>query len=137
MTAGRTPDPGVARVSTPSLLALAVTAFVVELALFGGVGAVAYDAAGAGLRGWVSAAVATAAVLVLWGLLIAPKAPYRLPTGARLVATAALCVGTAYGLVQAGFTTWGWFVGVAGLAVVTAQLVIPTAHQSGPPASGA
>ncbi len=33
MSAGRTPDPGAAVVSTPSLLALAVTAFVVEVAM--------------------------------------------------------------------------------------------------------
>lgn len=132
MSPARTPDPGAAAVSTPSLLALAVTAFVVELALFGGVGAVAHHAAGGGLRGWVAAVVATLAVLVLWGVLIAPRARRRLPTGARLLVSAALCVGTAYGLVQAGFTGWGWFVGLAGLLVVGAQLVLPSRHPEPP-----
>jgi hypothetical protein len=130
VSAGRTPDPGAAVVSTPSLLALAVTAFVVEVALFGGVGAVAHHAAGGGARGWVAAVLATAGVLVLWGLLIAPKARARLGTGPRLVVTGALCVGTAYGLVQAGYAGWGWFVGVAGLVVVAAQLVLPR-HATG------
>jgi hypothetical protein len=125
VSAGRTPDPGAAVVSTPSLLALAVTAFVVEVALFGGVGAVAHHAAGGGARGWVAGVLATAGVLVLWGLLLAPRARARLGTGSRLVLTSALCVGTAYGLVHAGFTWWGWFVGVVGLSVVAAQLVLP------------
>jgi hypothetical protein len=121
----RTPDPGASVVSTPSLLALAVTAFVVELALFGGVGAVAHHVAGGGARGWLAAVLATGGVLVLWGLFIAPRARARLGTGSRLVLTSALCVFTAYGLVQAGFTWWGWFVGVVGLSVVAAQLVLP------------
>ena len=128
MSAARTPDPGATGVSTPSLLALAVTAFVVELALFGGVGAVAHHATGGGAKGWAAAVLATLAVLVLWGVLIAPKARLRLPPLARVVVSAALCVGTAYGLVQAGFPTWGWFVGLAGLVVVAAQLVLPAAH---------
>ena len=59
--------------STPSLLALAVVAFVVELALFGGVGAIALEVVGGGLAGWLAAAAATAAILVFWGLLMAPE----------------------------------------------------------------
>lgn len=126
MNAGPTGARGAERVSTGSLLGLAVTAFVVELALFGGVGAIAHGAAGGALRGWVAAVLATAAVLLLWGLLVAPKARFRLGAVARVVVSAALCVGTAYGLVQTDRLEWGWFVGLAGLAVVAAQLVLPT-----------
>ena len=81
--------------STPSLFALAVVAFAVELALFCGVGAIAYELVGGGLSGWLAAAGATVAILVFWGLLIAPKARRRLATTPRLVVTALLCVGTA------------------------------------------
>lgn len=120
-----TPGHGPELMSTPSLLALAVVAFVVELALFGGVGAIAYELVDGGIAGWVAGLAATGAVVVLWGLLIAPKARRRLATGPRLLVSAALCVGTAYGLISVGHETWGWFVGLAGVAVVAAQVVLP------------
>ena len=119
------PGHGAALMSTPSLFALAVVAFAVELALFCGVGAIAHELAGGGLAGWLAAAGATVAVLVFWGLLVAPKARRRLATGPRLVVTAALCVGTAAGLVATGHPWWGGFVGVAGIAVVVAQVALP------------
>ncbi len=122
-----TPGHGPELFSTPSLFALAVVAFVVELALFGGVGAIAFRAAGGGWSGWLAALAATVLVLVVWGLFVAPKGRLRLGTGARVLVSAALCVGTAYGLVAAGWPRWGWFVGVAGLAVVAAQVALPTA----------
>ncbi len=123
----RTPTPGHGAdlISTPSLLALAVVAFAVELALFGGVGAIAYEVVGGGLAGWLTAAAATAAILVVWGLLMAPKAKRRLTTTPRLVVSAALCLGTAYGLIAVGHPWWGWFVGIAGIAVVVAQVALP------------
>lgn len=130
-----TPGHGPELFSTPSLLALAVVAFVVELALFGGVGAVAFDAAGRGWTGWVAALAATALVLLVWGLFIAPKGRLRLGTGARVLLSGALCVATAYGLVTAGWPRWGWFVGVAGFVVVAAQVVLPqapAAHETQP-----
>jgi hypothetical protein len=117
--------------STPSLFALAVVAFAVELALFGGVGAIAHDVVGGGLSGWLAAAAATAGIVVLWGLFMAPKAKRRLATTPRLVVAAALCVGTAYGLVQVGHSWWGWFVGIAGIAVVAAQVALPQAAGEG------
>lgn len=126
-----TPGHGPQLFSTPSLLALAVVAFVVELALFGGVGAIAFDAAGRGWAGWLAALAATALVLVVWGLFVAPKGRLRLGAGARVVLSGALCVATAYGLVAAGWPRWGWFVGVAGLVVVAAQVVLPAAHGEG------
>ena len=122
-----TPGHGTELVSTPSLLALAVVAFVVELALFGGVGAVAFRAAGGGWPGWLAALAATALVLLVWGLFVAPKGRLRLGAGARVVLSAALCVGTALALVASGWPRWGWFVGLAGIAVVAAQVVLPTA----------
>jgi hypothetical protein len=125
-----TPGHGPELFSTPSLLALAVVAFVVELALFGGVGAIAHHASGGGLRGWVAAAAATVAVLVLWALFMAPKGKFRLGPGARVVVAAILVLATAYGLVDAGWSAWGWFVGIAGVAVVAAQLVLPTSDQN-------
>ena len=69
-----TPGHGPELFSTPSLLALAVVAFVVELALFGGAGAIAHHAVGGGLVGWVAAVVAVAAVLILWGCSWRPRA---------------------------------------------------------------
>lgn len=125
--AAPTPGHGADLMSTPTLFALAVVAFAVELALFGGVGAIAYEVAGGGLRGWLAAAAATAGILVLWGLFMAPRAKRRLATTPRLVVSAALCIGTAYGLVQTGHPWWGWFVGVAGIAVVVAQVALPQA----------
>ncbi len=119
--------PGPQLVSTPTLLVLAVLAFAVELALFGGVGAIAYVAVGGGVAGWLAALVATAAVVVMWGVLMAPRARHRLGTGPRLLVSAVLSVATAVGLVLAGLPLWGWFVGVAGVAVVAAQAVLPGA----------
>lgn len=127
--ARRTPGHGPELFSTPSLLVLAFVAFVVELALFGGAGAIAHHAVGGGLRGWLAAAAATAAVIVLWGLFMSPKGKFRLGAGIRIVVSAVLCLATAYGLVDAGWSAWGWFVGIAGMAVVAAQVVLPTADQ--------
>jgi hypothetical protein len=113
--------------STPSLMALAVVAFAVELALFGGVGAIAYELVGGGLSGWLAALAATAVVVVFWGALMAPRARRRLATTPRLVVSAALCVGTAYGLITVDHPWWGWFVGIAGIVVVAAQVALPRA----------
>jgi hypothetical protein len=119
--------PSAQLVSTPSLLVLAVLAFAVELALFGGVGAIAYVAVGGGVAGWLAALAGTAAVVVLWGVLMAPRARHRLGTGPRLLVSAVLSVATAVGLLLADLPLWGWFVGVAGVAVVAAQAVLPGA----------
>ena len=80
-----TPGHGPDLMSTPSLFALAVVAFAVELALFCGVGRDRLRAGRRGLSGWLAAAGATVAILVFWGLLVAPKARRRLATGPRLV----------------------------------------------------
>ena len=126
---GSTPTPGHGPdlMSTPSLLALAVVAFVVELALFGGVALIFYQSGGGDLGGWLSAAVATAGILTFWGLLMAPRAKRRLATTPRLVVSGLLCLFTAYGLLQGGYPWWGGFVGIAGIAVVAAQVALPRA----------
>jgi Protein of unknown function (DUF2568) len=122
-----TPGHGVDLMSTPSLFALAVVAFAVELALFGGVALIFYQTFEGGPAGWLAAVVATAGILAFWGLLMAPRAKRRLAKTPRLVVSALLCVFTADGLFQGGYPWWGWFVGVAGIAVVVAQLVLPQA----------
>ena len=126
---GSTPTPGHGPdlMSTPSLLALAVVAFVVELALFGGVALIFYQSGGGDLGGWLSAAVATVGILAFWGLFMAPRATRRFPTTLRLVVSALLCLFTAYGLLQGGYPWWGGFVGIAGIAVVAAQVALPRA----------
>lgn len=123
--------PGGHRLTTPGLVVLAAVAFVVELALFGGVGAVALRAAGGGVTGWVAALAATAAVLVLWGVFMAPRGRRRLAPGPRTALAALLVYATAVGLVLEGFTVWGWFLGVAGVAVVVAQTVLQPADPGG------
>lgn len=122
-----TPGHGADLMSTPSLLVLAVVAFAVELALFGGVALIFYQVAGGGLAGWLSAAVATAGILAFWGLFMAPKASRRLPRTPRLVVSGLLCLFTADGLLQGGYPWWAGFVGVAGIAVVVAQFALPRA----------
>ncbi len=122
-----TPGHGADLMSTPSLFVLAVVAFAVELALFGGVALIFYQVAGGGLAGWLTAAVATAGILAFWGFLMAPRAKNRLPTTPRLVVSALLCVFTADGLLQGGYPWWGWFVGIAGVGVVVAQVALPRA----------
>ncbi len=119
--------------STPALAALAIVAFVTEVALFGGVGAVAFHLAGGGGTGWVAGVAATLAVLVLWGAFMAPKARWRLAVAPRTAVAVVLVWGTAYGLLRTGSTTWGWFVGVAGLAIVAGQTVL---HRPADPPSG-
>ena len=122
-----TPGHGPELFSTPSLLALAFVAFVVELALFGGVGAIAHACGRGGLRGWLAAAAATAAVIVLWGLFMAPKGKFRLGPGARVVVVRPRSAWPRHTASwMPGGRSWGWFVGIAGVAVVAAQLVLPT-----------
>ena len=110
--------------TTPALALVALVAFVTELALFGGVGAIAHHAAGGGAAGWAAAVGATLLVLVLWGLFMAPKARLRLAPGPRTVAAIVLVYGVAFGLLAVDRTAWAWFVGVAGLVVVAAQTVL-------------
>ncbi|MBD3784073.1 MAG: DUF2568 domain-containing protein [Micrococcales bacterium] len=121
--------PGGHRLSTPGLVALAAVAFVVELALFGGVAVVTHDLVGGGASGWALGVLATVVVLVLWGLFMAPKGRRRLRPGPRTAWAVVLVYAVALGLLAGGHTGWAWFVGVAGLAVVAAQTVL---HEAAP-----
>ena len=56
---------------------------------------------------------------------MAPRAKRRLATTPRLVVSALLCLFTADGLLQGGYPWWGWFVAIAGIAVVAAQVALP------------
>ncbi len=96
-----------------------------ELALFGGVGAVAYAAVGHGAAAWAAAAVRTALVLVLWGLFMAPRGRARLAAGPRAAVAVVLVYSVAFGLLRAGHTGWAWCVGIAGLALVAGQVALP------------
>jgi hypothetical protein len=115
-------------VSTPGLALLAVTAFVVELALFVGVGAIAYEVAGGGVGGGAAGVVAVVVVLAVWGLFVAPRARLRLATVPRAAVSVALCLGTGWGLVATGHVRWGWLVALAGVVVVASQVVLPHAE---------
>ncbi|WP_377640469.1 DUF2568 domain-containing protein [Oryzobacter terrae] len=112
----------------PSLALLALTAFLVELALFLGVGVVAHEVADGGLAGAVAAVGAVVVVLAVWGLFIAPKARLRLATVPRAVVSVLLCLGTGWGLVATGHQRWGWVVALAGVVIVAAQVVLPQAE---------
>ncbi len=129
---GAAPPPGPAHdataITTPALLLLAAVAFVTEVALFVGAGVVAYELLGDGERsvaGFAWLVAGSTVVVLFWGLFMAPRSRRRLGTGARVAVALLLCAGTALGLVATGWTWWGWFVGVAGLAVVAAQGVLP------------
>ncbi|MGL5909294.1 MAG: YrdB family protein [Phycicoccus sp.] len=111
--------------STPALLVVAVVAFVVEVAIFGGLGWLGHRAVGGGVAGWATGLTLTVVALVLWGLFMAPRARRRLGSGLRVIVSGVLVAGTAYALVREGTTAWGWFVGVAGAAVVAAQVTLP------------
>ncbi len=115
--------------SRPGLALLAVTAFVVELALFLGVAAAAHGLAGGGVAGGVAGVVALAVVLLVWGLFIAPKARLRLATVPRAAASVALCLGTGWALLATGHPRWGWVVALAGVVIVAAQVVLPHAER--------
>ena len=111
--------------STPSLLALAVVAFAVELALFGGVGAIAYEVVGGGLAGWLGRGRRDGRHPRGVGPAHGPEGETAADHHPAPGGVGALCLGTAYGLITVGHPWWGWFVGIAGIAVVVAQVALP------------
>lgn len=64
-------------------------AFLLELMLVVAVARFGYGLGGAGIAGWVLAALAAFATMALWGYFAAPKSGHRL-TGAGLLAFKAL-----------------------------------------------
>ena len=122
-----TPGHGADLMSTPSLFALAVVAFAVAARP---VLRCRRDRLRAGRR-WASPAgspqpAGTVAILVFWGLLVAPKARRRLATGPRLGSDGP-CSAWARRPASSptGHPWWGGFVGIAGVAVVAAQVALP------------
>jgi hypothetical protein len=116
-------------VTTPGLALLALTAFVVELALFVGAGVLAHELVGGGVAGGAAGVAAVAVLVVVWGLFIAPKSRLRLATVPRAVLSVALCLTTGWGLVATGHVRWGWVVALAGTIIVAAQVVLPQAER--------
>jgi hypothetical protein len=103
--------------------------FVLELALITAVGAGAWDLAGGGGLGALAATVAAAAVVIVWGMAIAPKARRRWPDPNRLVLECALFVIGGIALAATGDVVTGvaFTVASAAVAVAVRQLSAGTA----------
>lgn len=97
------PDPF--RGASPLRAFALVLRFFLELALLGGVGMIAVELTrrAPAWIGWPLAALAVLAVGVVWGALLSPKAPVRLPASARLLLELLLFGAVALGLVLLGF----------------------------------
>ena len=99
---------------------LLVLRFLLELALIAAVGAGAWDLAGGEAAGALAASIAAAAVVVIWGLAIAPKARRRLPDPARLMLEMVLFVTGGLALVATGQTLLGIVFAMTSAAVAVA-----------------
>jgi membrane protein YdbS with pleckstrin-like domain len=94
--------------------------FVLELALITAVGAGAWDLAGGGGLGALAATVAAAAVVIVWGMAIAPKARRRWPYPNRLVHESALFLIGGLALVATDQTLLGIVFAMTSAAVAVA-----------------
>lgn len=70
--------------------------------------------------GWPLAVGAVLAVAALWGALLSPKAPIRLPAPAKLLIELALFAGVALGLAISGH----WLPAAAGLGLWAADRAV-------------
>ncbi|MFT4294679.1 MAG: YrdB family protein [Micropruina sp.] len=85
------------------LVAVALTVrFLLELALLAGVGVIGWQVAPGWWR-WVAVIAGPAAVAVLWGLFLSPRAAVMLPEAARLAIETVLFLGAGAGLFALGF----------------------------------
>ena len=100
----------------PALVPLYALKFLIELVGWAGTGVAAFQLAPGTPLGWVLAFAVPLAVIVLWALFVAPKAPRRLPI-APLVAVELVVFAVA----AIGFAMIGWTV----FALVFAVVVIP------------
>lgn len=100
-----------------------VAAFVVEIALLV-IAVVAVRAlVGGGLGGWFAAGAALLTIGVVWGLLVAPTAPYVLSPGPRAGLAAAIFLAVSGAALWAGLVTTGVLLALIGVPVmVIAQL---------------
>ena len=94
--------------------------FLLEIALIAAVGAGAWDLAGGEAAGALAASIAAAAVVVIWGLAIAPKARRRLPDPARLMLEMVLFVTGGLALAATGQTLLGIVFAMTSAAVAVA-----------------
>jgi hypothetical protein len=94
--------------------------FLAELALIGGVAWLGVRLGGDVAVSVVQAVVGVAAVCVVWGVLMAPRAPRRLPDPARLIVEIVLFGGTGAAIA----TTGAVLAGVIGGAVSIATAVL-------------
>ena len=99
---------------------LLVLRFLLELALIAAVGAGAWTVAGGEAAGALAASIAAAAVVVIWGLAIAPKARRRLPDPARLMLEMVLFVTGGLALAATGQTLLGIVFAMTSAAVAVA-----------------
>lgn len=90
--------------------------FLLELALWGSFTVAAVRLVD-GPVGWVVGLLATAAATVVWGLLLSPRRPVRLPLVARVAIELALFAAAAALLAASGLVT-------AAVALVVAELVV-------------
>ena len=104
-------------VSRPSaaVLALITLRFVLELALWSSFTVSAVRLVD-GPLGWVTGVLLSAAVIVLWAVLLSPRRPVQSPVGVRVAIELALFVLAAALLVMAGLA-------VAGVVLLALELL--------------
>lgn len=106
--------------STPLGWVAGTGAFAVELALICTLAVAAYRLVEGGFLGWLAGAVATVAVVAVWGTWMAPRSTRRLPLPARLVLGCGLVVLAAVLAHLTGLTEWAWWFGAGGLLLMAA-----------------
>lgn len=119
-TGQRASRPAPAPPSSPVGWLAAAGALLVEVALVGTLAVATHRLAGGGVAGWLWAAVATGALLALWGSWMAPRARWRLPLPGRLALGCGLVVLVAALAHPAGLTTWAWWFGATGVVLMVA-----------------
>jgi hypothetical protein len=101
---------------SPWVVVLLGLRFLLELALWASFTVAAVRLVD-GPAGWVIGLLATAAATVVWGLLLSPRRPIRLPLVARVAIEFALFTAAAALLAASGLST-------AAVVLVVAELVV-------------
>ena len=73
-----------------------------------------------GVLGWIAAALATVALVAVWGTWMAPRSRRRLPLPARLVLGCGLVVLAALLAHASGLHGWAWWFGGLGIPLMAA-----------------
>ena len=87
--------------ASPALVAALTIRFALELALLVGVAVLAWQVT-SGWWQWPAAIISPAAVAIVWGLFLSPRATVSLPEAAKLAIEAALFLGAGAGLFFVG-----------------------------------